>query len=317
MEFDLVARIRSRAAARADVALGIGDDAALLRPAAGHELVATADTLNAGVHFPPGTAPEDLGWKTLAVSLSDLAAMGAEPAWCLLSLSLPQADLDWIDRFLDGLLALAGEHGVALVGGDTTQGPLSIALTALGQVPAGQALRRDGARAGDDVWITGCTGEAALALTQWRSGAACDGTLRARLHRPVPRLAAGRALRGLASACIDVSDGLAADLGHVLHASGVGAEVLLDALPRSSALDALEAPTRWRHQTTGGDDYELCFTAPAGRRADVAARLADAATRVTRIGTIETVPGLRLRDAAGREFAPAASGWQHFAARDA
>jgi thiamine-monophosphate kinase len=313
MEFSLIARIRQRAAQRDDVALGIGDDAALLRPAVGHELVATADTLNAGVHFPPGTAPGDIGWKALAVSLSDLAAMGATPAWCLLSLSLPQADAAWLDAFLDGLLPLAAQHGVALVGGDTTRGPLSIALTALGQLPAGTALRRDGARAGDDVWLTGVPGEASLALAQWRAGRFGEARLRARLDRPTPRVAAGLALRGLASACIDVSDGLAADLGHVLHASGVGATLALEALPVSAPLAALPDEARWQHQLAGGDDYELCFTAPAAQHDEVARRLSACGTPVTRIGTIEPHAGLRLLRPDGRDWAPAVPGWQHFA----
>jgi thiamine-monophosphate kinase len=313
MEFDLVARIRQRAPARADVALGIGDDAALLRPTPGHELVVTADTLNSGVHFPPGTAPADLGWKTLAVSLSDLAAMGAQPRWCLLSLSLPQADVAWLDALLDGLLALADAHDVTLVGGDTTRGPLSLSLTALGEVPAGAALRRDGARVGDEVWITGAPGDAALALAQWRAGGARDPLLRARLDRPTPRVAAGLALRGLASACIDVSDGLAADLGHVLRASGVGAQLQLAALPRSPALGALDDDAAWAHQVGGGDDYELCFTAPAARRADVEAALARAGTPGTCIGTIEAGSTLRLLDRSGRAWIPPHAGWQHFA----
>jgi thiamine-monophosphate kinase len=312
MEFALIDRIRRRAAARGDVVLGIGDDAALLRPAAGCELVATCDTLNAGVHFPSETVPFDLGWKTLAVSLSDLAAMGAEPAWCLLSLSLPQPDAAWLDAFLDGLLELAVDHGIALVGGDTTHGPLSIALTALGQVPAGAALRRDGACVGDDIWVTGVPGEAAQALAQWRSGVPVDATLRARLDRPTPRVAAGLALRGLATACIDVSDGLSADLGHVLRASGVGATLALEALPCSAALALLGRDERRALQAGGGDDYELCFTAPPARRADVLSRLAACTTPVSRIGVVVAGDAPRWVDAEGRTWCPPRAGWQHF-----
>ncbi|HVR82516.1 MAG TPA: thiamine-phosphate kinase, partial [Luteimonas sp.] len=211
-EFDLIARIRARARSRDDVVLGIGDDAALLRVPAGKLLVIATDTLNSGVHFPHDTAPTDIGWKALAVNLSDLAAMGAQPAWCTLSLSLPHGDAGWLDGFLDGFLALADQHGVALVGGDTTRGPLSVCVTVHGLVADGMALRRDGARVGDDIWITGTLGDAAAALVQWRAGGAADPALRARLDRPVPRVATGLALAGVAHACIDVSDGLLADL---------------------------------------------------------------------------------------------------------
>ncbi len=210
-EFDLIARIRQRVATRDDVVLGIGDDAAVLRAPAGRELVVAMDTLNAGVHFPAETAPADIGWKALAVNLSDLAAMAAEPAWCTLSLSLPQADQAWLDAFLDGFLGLAAQHGVALVGGDTTRGPLSVCATVHGWVEPGRALRRDGAQVGDTVWVSGTLGDAAGALAQWREGAAMDGFLRERLNRPTPRLALLPALR-LAHAGIDVSDGLLADL---------------------------------------------------------------------------------------------------------
>ena len=185
MEFDLIARIRSRAdASRADVVLGIGDDAALLAPPPGQHLVVAMDTLNAGVHFPAGTAPADIGWKTLAVNLSDLAAMGATPAWCTLSLSLPAGDDGFVDGFLDGFLALASAHGVALVGGDTTRGPLSACVTAHGFVAPGCALRRAGADVGDDVWVSGTLGDAAAALAQWQAGEAMDAALRVRLDRP-------------------------------------------------------------------------------------------------------------------------------------
>ena len=253
-EFDLIERIRVRAMAREGVLLGIGDDAAVLHVPAGHELVVTADTLNAGVHFPLDAAPADIGWKALAVNLSDLASMGARPAWCTLSLSLPADDPAWLDGFLDGFLELADAHAVALVGGDTTRGPLSIAVTAMGWVEAGAALRRDGARIGDEVWVTGTLGDAAAALVLGGhvplplDGAAMPvveagnaAVLRARLARPTPRVVVGRALAGLAHACVDVSDGLLADLGHICRRSGVGAVIELARLPASPALRAAYA----------------------------------------------------------------------------
>lgn len=310
MEFDLIARIRSRAdASRADVVLGIGDDAALLAPPPGQHLVVAMDTLNAGVHFPAGTAPADIGWKALAVNLSDLAAMGATPAWCTLSLSLPAGDDGFVDGFLDGFLALASAHGVALVGGDTTRGPLSACVTAHGFVAPGCALRRAGADVGDDVWVSGTLGDAAAALAQWQAGDAIDPALRVRLERPMPRVALGLALRGIASACIDVSDGLLADLGHLCLASGVGAEVEVDALPVSTALvAAFDAQARRGLQATGGDDYELCFSAPPARREAIAAM-----PGTTRVGRIVAGDGVRAMPSAGAAWQPVHAGYQHFA----
>lgn len=314
MEFDLIERIRRRVATRADVALGIGDDAAVLRIPTGQELVTCVDTLNAGVHFPLDTAPEDIGWKALAVNLSDLAAMGATPAWCLLSLSLPHGDAAFVEAFLDGFLALAKQHEVALVGGDTTRGPLAISVTAMGFVPAGKALQRRGAQVGDEVWITGVPGEAAAGLQQWRDGGARDTVLRARLDRPTPRVSAGLALRDLATACIDVSDGLLADLGHVLNASEVGACLELGKLPGSSALSAAipDAAKRATLQLSGGDDYELCFTAPPSQREAVDAALAQCDTAGRVIGTIEAGLELRVLDAMGEPWQGVVRGWNHF-----
>ena len=308
-EFDLIARIRQRAASRGDVVLGIGDDCALLAPPPGQQLAVTMDTLNAGVHFPPETAPADIGWKALAVNLSDLAAMGAEPAWCTLSLTLPQADATFVDGFCDGFLALAAQHGVALVGGDTTRGPLSVSITAHGFVAAGEALRRDGARVGDEVWVSGTLGDAAGALRQWKAGAPMAPALQARLDRPTPRVALGRALRGIASSAIDVSDGLLADLAHVCRTSGVGAEIDVDALPASDALRAaFDADVRRTLQATGGDDYELCFTAPVAQRAALEALSRALALPLACIGRI--VPGTRV---ACMGLPPGIVGYQHFA----
>jgi len=313
-EFDLIARIRERASLRADVLLGIGDDAALLRVPAGQLLVVSCDTLNAGVHFPLDTAPADIGHKALAVNLSDLAAMAAQPAWCTLSLSLPEADADWLDGLLDGFLALAQAHGVALVGGDTTRGPLSIGVTVHGFVPEALALRRAGAQEGDELWLTGTLGDAAAALALRAATMPVDPLLTARLNRPTPRVAAGLALRGLAHAGIDVSDGLLADLGHVLAASGAGAQIDLAQLPTSAALAAAIGESgRWPLQLGGGDDYELCFTAAPEQHDAIVAALAAVDTPVQVIGCIAAVPGVRVLAADGSAYIPSQSGYQHFA----
>ena len=314
MEFDLIDAIRARTRiARGGVALGIGDDAALLDVPAGQRLVACTDTLVAGVHFLPDTAPEDLGWKALAVNLSDLAAMGAEPAWALLALTLPTADARFVERFADGFVKLARAHGVALVGGDTTQGPLSITLTALGSVPPTAALTRAGAQAGDAVFVTGSLGDAAGALRRLQDHGEAPIALRARLDRPQPRVAAGLALRGLANACIDVSDGLLADLGHVCKASAVGAEVALDALPLSAELRAAfdEAACR-EFALAGGDDYELCFVAPSFRAEAIREACSRTGLRVTRVGRIVAGSGVRVVDAHGNVATPLRAGWEHF-----
>ncbi|ASR43569.1 thiamine-phosphate kinase [Xanthomonas citri pv. mangiferaeindicae] len=314
-EFALIDRIRARVVQRGDVVLGIGDDAALLAPEPGAQLVVAMDTLNVGVHFPDDTAAADIGWKALAVNLSDLAAMGARPAWCTLSLSLPAPDAGWIDAFLDGFDALARPHAVALVGGDTTRGPLSVCVTVHGFVAPGHALRRDGAQVGDDVWVSGTLGDAAAALAQWTQGGARDAELRRRLDRPDPRLALGQALVTHAHAAIDVSDGLLADLGHLCRASGVAAQVDVDALPASEALRR-EIADPGRHRTlqaTGGDDYELCFTAPPHVRAEIAAVARACSTPVTRIGCIVAGDGVVARTGDGAAWTPARAGWDHFA----
>lgn len=313
-EFDLIERIRARAGARADVLLGIGDDAALLRVPDGEDLVVATDTLNVGVHFPRDTAAADIGWKALAVNLSDLAAMGARPAWCTLSLSLPQPDARWIDGFLDGFLELATLHDVALVGGDTTRGPLSICVTAHGLVAHGAALRRDAARAGDEVWVTGTLGDAAAALAQLQAGGVADAALRERLDRPVPRVAFGRALHDVAHACIDLSDGLLQDLGHVCRASGVGARIDIDRLPASPTLAARSTGDTLRgEQACGGDDYELCFTAPAESRDRIEAVAAALALTATRIGSIAEGAEVAAVCNDGTQWLPPRSGYAHFA----
>ena len=312
-EFELIDRIRARAPHRDDVILGIGDDAAVLQVPPGKLLVVATDTLNAGVHFPIDTAPADIGWKSLAVNLSDLAAMGAQPAWCTLSLSLPHSDMAWLDAFLDGFLALAAQHDVALVGGDTTRGPLSIGVTMHGWVEPGRVLRRDAAQVGDDIWVSGTLGDAAGALVQRRSGACVDPALRARLDRPTPRVATGLALAGVAHSAIDVSDGLLADLGHVCRASAVAAEVELDALPATPMLKAaFDADQRLRLQASGGDDYELCFTAPPSARAAIATIATSTITPLTRIGRIVAGEGVRALVADGAFWQSPRVGYEHF-----
>jgi len=315
-EFSLIERIRARAGARGDVVLGIGDDAALLRVPEGQELVLSTDTLVAGVHFPAETAPADIGWKALAVNLSDLAAMAATPAWVSLALTLPEPDEDWLEAFLDGFCELADEHGVAIVGGDTTRGPLSITIGVHGFAPAGEALRRSGARVNDDVWVTGTIGDAAGALRQWQGGGLQSAKLRFRLDRPTPRVAAGLALRGLANAAIDLSDGLAADLGHVLRASGVGAEIELGRLPTSLTLAEhfAEDDARWQLQLAGGDDYELCFTASPAQAFAIEQAMAACELNASVIGRITSETGMRLLRPDGSVFETEASGYEHFSA---
>jgi len=248
------------------------------------------------------------------VNLSDLAAMGAQPAWCTLSLSLPHADEAWVDAFLDGFLALSEQHDVALVGGDTTRGPLSICVTVHGLADPDGVLRRDAAHVGDDIWVTGTLGDAGAALVQLRAGGAADTELRARLDRPTPRIAIARMLAAAAHACIDLSDGLLADLGHVCTASGVGAIVELDALPASPMLAArFNSEARQVLQASGGDDYELCFTAAPMQRDAIAqwARVHDVA--ITRIGRIVAGETVNCVDAHGQPWHAPRSGYVHFA----
>jgi thiamine-monophosphate kinase len=294
--------------------LGIGDDCALLAVPDGHELAVTTDTLVEGVHFLPDVRPDDLGYKSLAVNLSDLAAMGAEPVAVMLALTLPRADAAWLEDFAAGFFDLAGQHGVELIGGDTTRGPLTIiTVQALGIAPQGAALRRAGARPGDDVFLTGRLGEAGLglAILQGKSSLRDAAALR-HLLRPEPRVAAGLALRGLASACIDVSDGLAADLGHLLAASGVGACLEWEALPLPQILrQEAQAGGDWRFPLECGDDYELCFTAPAGNAARIEQALAALDCPLSRIGRIESEPGLRILRQ-GRRIDLELQGYRHF-----
>lgn len=322
MEFDLIELIRQRTMqSRDDVRLGIGDDGAVLAVPAGQELVVAIDTMVEGVHFLPGTDAADLGWKALAVNLSDLAAMGASPAWALLALTLPRADSAFIEGFVDGFMQLAQPYRLALVGGDTTGGPLCITVAVHGFVPPGQALTRSGARVGDAVLVTGTLGDAVAGLHALRNPSHDEGrraelrqVLLDRLTRPTPRLAAGMALRGQANACIDISDGLLADLGHICSASGVGAELEAARLPRSSALLELHSEEEsLEFALSGGDNYELCFTVPAQRLDQVQSDLSRLGCGVTRIGRIVECGGVRVRAEDGSWMTTKSTGWDHFA----
>lgn len=300
---------------RSDVALGIGDDCALLRVPEGCELAVSIDTLVEGIHFRRGCDPEGLGHKALAVNLSDLAAMGAEPAWVTLALSLPREDDDWLRSFSRGFAALAGQYGVSLVGGDTTGGPLSITVQVHGFVPHGTAVRRSGARVGDLICVTGSIGDAGLALRGMLNGDSVDAALAARLDRPTPRIPAGLTLRGVAHAMIDISDGLAADLGHILDASGVGADIELARLPLSDLVAAaVDGTDDWDLPLTAGDDYELCFTLPISRLGELVSLTHHCECALTLIGSISPSAGLRCQHPDGTYWRIGRSGYEHFAA---
>jgi thiamine-monophosphate kinase len=315
-EFELIRRYFTRPARTA--ALGVGDDCALVRAPTGLVVAVTTDMLVEGTHFLPGADARRLGHKSLAVNLSDLAAMGADPRWFLLAISLPDADEVWLAAFAEGMFALADAHAIELIGGDTTRGPRTICITAIGTLPPGYALRRDTATEGQDLWLSGSTGDAALGLAHASGRVALDADARrhclARLETPAPRVALGQKLRGLAGAAIDVSDGLLADLGHVVEQSQVGAEMDYESLPRSAALRS--CPDRALADEcllAGGDDYELLFTAPAARRAEVEAAGAAAGVAVTRIGRIVgDGRGARLLDAQRKPIEVARRGFDHF-----
>jgi thiamine-monophosphate kinase len=313
-EFELIERFFTRPAQRA--VLGVGDDCALLAPAEGMALAVSTDMLVEGRHFLSTVAPDRLGHKALAVNLSDLAACGARPLAFTLALALPSADAFFLAGFSRGLLALADRHGCELVGGDTTRGPLTIAITVFGEVPIGGALLRSGARPGDDLYVSGTLGDARLALEVFRGNVeladALFTRLRRRMEEPQPRVELGLALRTLATSAIDVSDGLAGDLGHILRRSGVGATVDVDALPRSTDLASQSEASQRLCLIGGGDDYELVFTAPAEHRQAIVAAAAAANTEVTRIGRIETLPGLRWVDGAGGEVVVRTASFDHF-----
>ena len=346
-EFDLIKRYFTRATPGA--VLGVGDDAALLRVSSGMELAVSTDMLVGGTHFFPDADPFMLGHKALTVNLSDMAAMGAKPRWALLSLALPEVDETWLERFSAGFFALADEHQVELVGGDTTRGPLNLCVTIMGEVPQGAASRRAGAQVGDDIWISGTVGDAALALAHLQGRvqlAAVDFAACAlALHQPAPRVALGLALRGVAHSAIDVSDGLLADLGHILECSAVGAKIQFDALPVSDVLRASTTPLSpplsggkpnssptpplirggreglgrligvelLQHCTlAGGDDYELCFTAPVAHHAEVKKISTHLNLPLTRIGVIVAGQGCTVHATDGSVINIGEQGYDHF-----
>lgn len=314
-EFELIRRYFTRPTPSA--LLGVGDDAALLQVSDGNVLAVSTDMLVSGTHFSHDTDPFMLGHKALAVNLSDMAAMGATPRWATLAIALPEANEAWLEKFSAGFFALAQQYGVDLVGGDTTRGPLNLCVTIFGEVPARQALRRNGAQLGDEVWVSGKLGDAALALAHLQGRiilsefeyTACAPAL----HQPQPRVSLGLALRGIANSAIDISDGLLADLGHILNASRRAARLDFSALPVSSVLRGyLQQPLGIRCALSGGDDYELCFTAPSARHTeilDIAVRLE---LPLTHIGTIVAGLGCLVFDAAGDPINIETSGYDHF-----
>ncbi len=315
-EFQLIARyFTHQPVTHADVALGIGDDAALLRVPAGQCLAVSIDTLVEGVHFLPDIAAADLGYRALAVNLSDLAAMGAQPAWATLALTLPRVDETWLLQFSRSFFALAQQHGVQLVGGNTTRGPLCISAQVHGFVPEAQALRRSGAQPGDLIFVTGTLGDAALglqaALHKIHLAPALAQYAAQRWLRPAPRVAEGVALRGVASACIDISDGLLADLAHLCAASQVGARLQVEQVPVSTLFQAA-GQGDWNLPLCAGDDYELCFTAAPQQRARIADIFRTFACGTTCVGVIEATPGVRCEMHDGRALVPAQPGYDHF-----
>jgi len=316
-EFELIARHFTRPVRH--TVLGVGDDGAVLRPAPGMDLVVTTDMLVAGTHFLPDADAEALGWKALAVNLSDLAAMGAQPRWAVVAASLPAADETWIAAFARGFFACAEAFEVDVIGGDTTRGPLNLAPTVFGEVPQGQALTRAGAQSGDELWVSGTPGLAALGLNHRLGkvslGEAAMAPCLAALDRPQPRVALGLALRGVASAAIDVSDGLLADIGHILERSGLAADIEFARLPHAALETGADAAIAQRCLIAGGDDYELAFSAPPARCGDIEALSAQLGLPLTRIGRLRASPAgeLILRDADGQPMPVGRRGFDHFA----
>jgi thiamine-monophosphate kinase len=313
-EFDLIQRYFTRATPGA--ILGVGDDAALVHLGEGMELAVSTDMLVSGTHFFADADPFLLGHKALAVNLSDLAAMGAMPRWATLALSLPSIDETWLEKFSRGIFSLAVQHGVELVGGDTTRGPLNLCITIMGEVPKGMALRRDGAKTGDDIWVSGILGEAALALAHMQGKIVLSQTefaaCAAHLHQPQPRVELGLALRGIANSAIDISDGLLADLGHILERSRVGADIDYTSIPRANPSIQADYILQ-RYTLAGGDDYELCFTAPVSYRTEIEKISATLVLPLTRIGKIKDEIGCTVRAIDGSMMQIKEQGYDHFA----
>ena len=317
-EFELIERYFNRNLInRSDVILGIGDDAAIVRVPDDRDCAVATDTMLAGVHFPASVSAEDLGYRALAVNLSDLAAVGAEPAWATLALTIPEADPQWLENFARGFLTLAAEHGVQLIGGDVTRGPLSITVTIQGLLPRNRALRRSGARPGDLIYVSGTLGDAALGLQYVNASKAFPaehGTfLAARFFRPVARVELGRALLDVATSAIDISDGLSADLGHILDSSHVGATVEVSRLPLSAAMRSVaDTEQALRYALSGGDDYELCCTVPPSDVSRIEAAGESCGCAVTCVGVITAMPGLRLLKADRSAIQLDTHGYHHF-----
>jgi len=312
-EFDIIERYFSRPTVhRDDVVLGIGDDAALLQVPADRQLAVAVDTLVAGRHFPTQATAFDIGWKALAVNLSDLAAMGASPAWATLSLTMPAADEVWLEGFANGFFQLAERYQVELVGGDTTRGPLSVTVQLHGLTERGKALRRAAARAGQKLFVTGTLGDAACALQALQADGKINPDLLQQLNRPEPRVDFGLALAGTGAAAIDISDGLLADLGHILDASQCGATLWVDRLPRSPALDSMQDTEVLACQLYGGDDYELCFSVDAEQAEQLNRSAQQQQLPVTEIGVIESQAGIRCRRDDGSLYTPQGTGFDHF-----
>lgn len=316
-EFELIKHyFDSRRTEGDQIVLGIGDDCAILQTNPNKHLAISSDMLVSGRHFFPDADPIGLGHKCLAVNLSDLAAMGAKPVAFTLALALPEANPTWLEAFAQGMFALADAHDCKLIGGDTTKGPLTICITIFGELPHGQALRRDAAQVGDDIWISGTLGDARLALAgYWKEHTLSDELHQqaaTRMHTPTPRIALGQALLGVANAALDISDGLIGDLGHILDRSRVGAVLNVDRLPPGPVLAQQTRDLRRAFTLAGGDDYELCFTAPVHQRETVLAAGQSSGTAVTRVGSVEAEPGLRLLDSHGQVYRHQLKSFDHF-----
>ena len=315
-EFELIRNYFTRAGGRGDVVVGVGDDAAVCSVPENHELVLTTDLLVVGVHFPESASPESIGHKALAVNLSDLAAMGARPAWFTMTLSLPEVNENWLEKFSSGLFALAKANNIALIGGDTVKGPLSVGIQACGLVPTGNAVLRSGAKPGDHIYVTGSLGDAALGLL-YKTGKADYGSpankyFSDQLDTPTPRTDAGTALPGVATSMIDISDGLVSDLGHLLESSDVGAEFRLESIPLSSFYREQLTDVGWAPALAGGDDYELCFTIPREKENEFKGMSKEWESGVSCIGEISEEPGLRILNDSGEPIDLSVSGYDHF-----